>query len=67
MTDRTRYAPIEDEIREQLSQMITIARPYAQSRGGFNDWNDLRTAIRMAMHACERAQLLADHKLPPTR
>jgi hypothetical protein len=67
MTDRSRYAPIENEIREQLNQVLAIVQPYARSHGGFVNWNDLREAIRLAMHAMERAQLLADHRLPPTQ
>jgi hypothetical protein len=66
MTDRTRYAPIENEIRQQLLQAISYAQPYARSSGGFVDWDDLRAAIRLVKHAIERAELLADHKLPPT-
>jgi hypothetical protein len=66
MTDRDRYAPIEAEIHEQLSRCLEIVRPYARSRGRLNDYRDLRTAISLAIHALERAQLLADHKLPPT-
>jgi hypothetical protein len=65
MTDRDRYIPVENEIREQLSQVLSIVQPYARSRGHFNDYTDLRTAIRLAQHALERAQLLADHRLPP--
>jgi hypothetical protein len=64
VTDR--YAAIEAEIREQLLRAILIARPYAQSRGHFHDYTDLRSAIALALHALERAQLLADHKLPPS-
>jgi hypothetical protein len=66
MTDRARYAQIENEIRQNMAIAIQILRPYAQSAGSFNDWNDLRSAITTAMHALERAQLAADHKLPPT-
>jgi hypothetical protein len=67
MTARCRYAPVENEIREKMSIVIECLRPYAQSHGSFVDWNDLREALRAAEHALERAALLANHKLPPTR
>jgi hypothetical protein len=67
MTDRSRYAQVESEIRSQMSIIIQVLRPYAQSSGGFNDWNDLRSALRAAEHALEKALTAADHKLPPTR
>jgi hypothetical protein len=67
MTDRSRYAQVENEIRHQMSLVISVLQPYARSRGGFVDWDDLRAAIRTAAHGLERAQLAADHKLPPTR
>lgn len=66
MTDpRDRFIQIENEIRQQLLQMIAFAQPYARSRGHFNDYEDLRAWIRLAKHCIERAELLADHKLPP--
>jgi hypothetical protein len=67
MTARSRYAQVENEIREQMGLVIQVLRPYSQSVGLFNDWHDLREALQVAAHALERAQLLADHKLPPTR
>jgi hypothetical protein len=67
MTDRRRYAKVESEIRGQMGLVIQVLRPYSQGVGLFNDWHDLREALRAAAHALERAQLLADHKLPPTR
>jgi hypothetical protein len=66
MTDRSYYAQVENDIRAQLSMAIQVMRPYAQSSGSFNDWQDLRHAIRLARQYIERAELLADHKLPPT-
>jgi hypothetical protein len=66
MTDRSHYAQVEADIRQQMSLVIQVLRPYAQSSGPFNDWNDLRAAINAAMHALERAQSAADHRLPPT-
>jgi hypothetical protein len=65
--DRSRYAQVEADIRHQMSVVIQCLRPYAQSHGSFNDWDDLRTALAVASHALERAVLAADHKLPPTR
>jgi hypothetical protein len=67
MTDRAHYAQVEAEIREQMSLVIQVLRPYAQSRGAFNDWDDLREALRAAEHALEKASLAANHRLPPTR
>jgi hypothetical protein len=66
MTDRTRYAQVENEIRSQMSLVIQVLRPYAQSSGSFVDWEDLRAALRTAAHALEKAQTAADHRLPPT-
>jgi hypothetical protein len=66
MIDRSHYAPIENEIRSQLAMVIQILQPYARSSGPFNDWRDLRTAIGIALQYVERAQLLANHRLPPT-
>jgi hypothetical protein len=66
MTDRSHYAPIENEIRQQMGMAIAVMQPYARSAGHFNDWEDLRHAIRLAKQYVERAELLADHKLPPT-
>jgi hypothetical protein len=45
MTDRSRLAQVENEIREKMSIVVGCLRPYAQSRGSFVDWNDLRQAI----------------------
>ena len=67
MVDRSRYAQVENEIRSQMSIVIQVLRPYAMSQGSFNDWSDLRAALRAADHALERAMLTADHKLPPER
>jgi hypothetical protein len=59
------YAQIEAEIREHLLRVIEIVRPYARSTGRFHNREDLRTAISSATVSLERAEFLADHKLPP--
>jgi hypothetical protein len=66
MTDRSHYAQVENDIRSQMGLVIQVLRPYAQSSGSFNDWQDLRHAIRLARQYIERAELLTDHRLPPT-
>jgi hypothetical protein len=66
MTDRSHYRATEDEIRSQMSIIIQVLRPYAQSSGGFVNWDDVRAAIRAAEHALEKASLAANHRLPPT-
>jgi hypothetical protein len=66
MTDGSRYAPIENEIRQQMGLVIQVLQPYARSSGPFNDWDDLRVAIKLARQYVERAELLAYHGLPPT-
>jgi len=58
---------VDDEIREQLAQVIEILRPYARSQGLFHDLKDLRLAITLAAHALEKADVWANHRLPPTR
>jgi hypothetical protein len=67
MNDRSRYAQVENDIRQQMGLVIQVLQPYARSSGQFNDWDDLRVAIRLARQYVERAELLADHKLPPVR
>jgi hypothetical protein len=67
MIDRSHYSQIENEIRHQMSLVIAVLQPYARGSGGFVDWDDVRTALRTAAHALERAKLAAGHKLPPTR
>jgi hypothetical protein len=66
MTGRDRYTAVENEIREQLTRTILVIQPYARSQGHFNDYADLRAAIALAMTTLERAELLANHRLPPT-
>jgi hypothetical protein len=66
MTDRSRYAQLENDIRQQMGLVIQVLQPYARSSGPFNDWDDLRVAIKLARQYIERAELLADHRLPPT-
>jgi hypothetical protein len=58
---------VDDQIREQLLKVVTILQPYARLHGNFVNLQDLRTAIGLAQHAIERAELLASHRLPPTR
>jgi hypothetical protein len=58
---------VDDEVREHLSQVIEILRPYARSQSLFNDLADLRMAITLAGHALEKADLAANSRLPPTR
>jgi hypothetical protein len=58
---------VDDEIREQLLNALKVLMPYARSQGQFHDLNDLRTAIRLALHYLNRAELLANHRLPPRR
>jgi hypothetical protein len=67
MVDRSYYYQVENEIRAQMALVIQILRPYAQSSGGFNDWNDVRTALNAAQHALEKALTAANYRLPPTR
>jgi hypothetical protein len=62
-----RYSAVEDEIRAQMDMAIRVLAPYARSSGPFHDWGDLRHAIKLALQYVERAELLADHKLPPSR
>jgi hypothetical protein len=59
-------AAVDDEIREQLLNALAILRPYARSHGKFVNLPDLRTAIGLAQHAIDRAELLANYRLPPT-
>jgi hypothetical protein len=67
MVDRSHYGQVENEIREKMSVVIGVLRPYAQSAGNFHDWNDVRAALYAARHALEKALMAANHKLPPTR
>lgn len=60
-------APVDDEIRERLNQVIEIIAPLAKSFGQFQDLQALRIAILLSRHALERADLLANYRLPPTR
>jgi hypothetical protein len=57
----------DDQIREQLLNVIRVLQPYARSTGRFSDLQDLRTAIRLALHYLNRAELLANYRLPPRR
>jgi hypothetical protein len=58
---------VDDEVREKLIQVIEILTPYAKSKGSFHNLPDLRNAIALADEALERAELLANHRLPPMR
>jgi hypothetical protein len=60
-------ASVDDQIREHLLNVVMILQPYARSHGQFVNLQDLRTAIGLAQHAIERAELLANYRLPPTR
>ena len=57
----------DDQIRAQLLNTLRVLQPYARSQGLFHDLDDLRTAIKLALQYLERAELLADHRLPPRR
>jgi hypothetical protein len=56
-----------DEIRARINQAVEILTPLAKSSGAFTDLQALRMAIMMATHAPERAELLANYRLPPCR
>ena len=58
---------VDDQIREQLLNAVAILRPYVHSTGQFVNLPDLRTAIGLAQHAIDKAELLANHRLPPKR
>jgi hypothetical protein len=58
---------VDDEIRAQLLNILAILQPYARSYGKFVNLPDLRVAISLAQHAIDKAELLADHRLPPKR
>jgi hypothetical protein len=57
-------SPEADAIREQLSMVIAILRPYAMSSGAFHDLVDLRVAIESAEVALERARRLVNRLTP---
>jgi hypothetical protein len=57
----------DDQIRAQLLNTLRVLQPYARSQGLFHDLDDLRAAIKLALQYLERAELLADHRLPPRR
>jgi hypothetical protein len=58
---------VDDQVREKLVEVIELLRPYARSQGLFHDLKDLRLAITLAAHALEKADVLANHRLPPTQ
>jgi hypothetical protein len=58
---------IDDQIRAQLLNALRVIQPYARSQGRFHNLDDLRSAIKLALQYLERAELLADHRLPPRR
>jgi hypothetical protein len=58
---------IDDQIRAQLLNALRVIQPYARSQGRFSNLDDLRAAIKLALQYLERAELLADHRLPPRR
>jgi hypothetical protein len=58
---------VDDEVREQLLDAMKVIQPYARSQGKFHDPTDLRAAIKLALQFLQRADLLADYRLPPTR
>jgi hypothetical protein len=57
----------DDQIREQLLNVLRVIQPYARSTGSFHNPDDLRSAIKLASQYLKRAELLAEHRLPPTR
>jgi hypothetical protein len=48
-----------NELREHLSRVIEILRPYAQSHGPFHNPKDVQTAINLAGISLLRAERLA--------
>jgi hypothetical protein len=54
----------DDEIRAQLLNALRVIQPYARSTGQFHNVADLRAAITLARQYLERAQHLADRRLP---
>jgi hypothetical protein len=55
---------INDEIRAQLLNVVTILTPYVRGTVQFASLQDLRAAIGLALHAIEQAELLANYRLP---
>jgi hypothetical protein len=57
----------DDQVRDQLRLVVQILAPYARSAGSFTNWNDLRVAIKLAVHKLERAEDIVDRKIRSTR
>jgi len=58
---------VDDELRTKLLEVIAILQRYARSQGLFHDLKDLRMAITLAVHALEKADTIANYRMPPTR
>jgi hypothetical protein len=58
---------VDDELRAKLLEVIAILQPYARSQGLFHDLADLRMAIGLAAHTLEKADTIANYRMPPTR
>jgi hypothetical protein len=48
-----------EQIREQLTQVVAVIRPYAQSAGPFHDLADVKSAINLAKMLLDKAGELA--------
>jgi hypothetical protein len=64
MTDSDRDH-LETELRDALGHCIALLRPFAMSKGRFNDIHDVGVSVTLAQHALERATTVLERLKRP--